>query len=80
MFLPRASFKIIIMNKYELKEFRAKVPANNTEVIAQQLLQLPERDRHLITCAIRKLSKSSVGKDTTLSEMIEAAGMISKKD
>jgi hypothetical protein len=68
------------MNKYQLKEFRSKTPANNTEMIAQQLLQLPERDRHLITCAIRKLSKSSVENDTTLGEMIEAAGLISKKD
>lgn len=67
--------------KQQHEQLLAKIPDNNSEWVAQQLLLMPAKERHIVLHALRKLDKAlykSWAKDMPLNEIMEAVKMISK--
>ena len=80
----RAFLNQIIMSKQlkqQHEQLLAKIPDNNCEWVAQQLLLIPAKDRHIILHALRKFDKviyKSWAKDMPFHEIMDAVKMISK--
>jgi len=67
--------------KQQHEQLLAKIPDSNTEWVAQQLLQMPAKERHIVLHALRKFDKviyKSWAKEMPFHEIMEAVRMISK--
>ena len=68
--------------KQQHEQLLAKIPDDNSEWVAQQLLQMPAKDRHIVLYALRKLDKvlfKSWAKEMPMNEIMDAVRMISKE-